>query len=167
MSLRDLRERARELGIAGWSKLNTAQAQEAIAAAEGGEQAQQPLEAEPEPAHFEPVEVRNEQGGRVTVLTRGAQVQVRWLCGAERTFAPEDLRLAIDRFELVSKHGAWFEDDDSHRQTYAAELQDGDFHADDHVNGRQGAVPWEPFKAALESAIVFQQGQQPDAPATS
>lgn len=134
---KELLARARAAGIKGASKMNKAQLEAALAASEG----------------FGPVEIKGE-GGTVTVSRREDTVTVRWLCGAMRTFTVEDLRAALDHFEGVAAHGIWYEDGDSTHSPYAAVLEDGRFHGDDHVNGRSGHVPWDEFKAALEASLT-------------
>jgi hypothetical protein len=137
MTLRELRDQAKALGIKGASKMNTEAVTAAIAKMRGPQ----------------PISVTGSNGRQVTVARSGDEVTVTWLCGGTRTFTVEDLRTALGRFELVASHGIWWEDDDSHRAAYAAVLEDGQFHGDDHINGRSGTVPWDEFKAALQANV--------------
>jgi hypothetical protein len=136
-TLKELRDRAKGLGIKGASKMNTAEVTAAIAEKEGPQ----------------PIEVTGSNGRSVKVERRGAKILVTWMCGGTREFTDDDLRMAIERFEVVASHGIWYEDDDSGYSPYAAVLQDGQFHGDDHVNGNSDTVPWDEFKAALQANL--------------
>lgn len=121
------------------------------AAAERRKQREAAKAKEAEP--FTEARITAENGREVTVRRHEDKVSVTWICGGVRTFTTEDLRAALDCFELVSVHGIWYEDDDSAHDPYAATLKDGEFHANDYVNGDNHHVPWGEFKAALEASV--------------
>lgn len=143
-TLKELRERARGLGIPGASKMNTADVSAAIAAKEG--------QGELPPTDPREFSVAG-SNGQVRISRSGDNVTVTWLCGARRTFTTEDLAAALERFTMVGERGLWYEDSDSFRNGWAAHLHAGQFHGDDHVNGASGHVPWAEFKAALEQSL--------------
>lgn len=146
-TLKELREKARSLGIKGFSKMNTTQVTEAIATAEAGA-------AAPQDEGFH-AEIAASNGGSVRVDRADDIVTITWLCGDTREFAPDELRAALDRFEPIASRGVYYEDTDRHDYTYGAWLADDQFHGRDYVNGDgNGSVPWGEFKAALEASLA-------------
>lgn len=115
------------------------------------------MPAAKKPKWPKPAEIKSSHdAGKPVVVERldAEHVKITWVCGATRTFSPDDLREAISTFEMLATYGdgvpLWMDNRDSTGVRYCVRLSEGRMHGDDSTGARESySVPWATFKKAL------------------
>lgn len=93
-------------------------------------------------------------GSDCMVRKDGKRVVVKWLCGADASFTPADLRDCIKHLEsLVAFSDVWLALKDSDGLRFAVRVQDGQMYADGAPTGDAHSVPWDEMRKALMAML--------------